>query len=95
MGMMADQRSKDLAVDPHSQLVEMIPGCNDVTVEIYPYGTEGEGDHQKPDTFSDDENLVLEDKEQRKRRRSKQKRHGYIVSEAKAPKLRPAGGTNV
>jgi hypothetical protein len=77
----------------NSQLVELGPGCNDDAVNItVPAG--GWGEHGQADTVSEEDIPVLGENKHKNWRRSKAKKRDHIVSEAKAPKLRPAGGTN-
>ena len=84
---------KEVTVDPNSQLVELGPGCNDDIVDItMPVG--GGEEHGQTDTVSEDDISVLGENKHKNRRRSKAKKRDHIVSEAKAPKLRPAGGAN-
>jgi hypothetical protein len=84
---------KEVMLDPNSQLVELGPGCNDDAVDITVLAGGGE-EHGQADTASEDDISVLGKDEHQKRRRLKTKKRDHIVSEAKAPKLRPAGGTN-
>jgi hypothetical protein len=92
-GEVDTEAHKEVAVDPNSQLVELGPGCNDDVVDITVPAGGGEG-HGRADTVSEDDISVLEEDKHIKRRRSKTKKRDHIVSEPKAPKLRPAGGTN-
>jgi hypothetical protein len=84
---------KEVTVDPNSQLVELVPGCNDDAVDIIVPAGGGE-EHVQADTASEDDISVPGENKHRKRSRSKAKKRDHIVSEAKAPKLRPAGGMN-
>lgn len=84
---------KEVMVDPNSRLVELCPGCNDDVVDITVPAGSGE-EHGQTDTVSEDDISVLGENKHKNRRRSKAKKRDHIVSEAKAPKLRPAGGTN-
>jgi hypothetical protein len=92
-GKVDAEACKEVTVDPNSQLVKLGPGYNDDTVDIT-VPAEGEEEHGQADTASEDDISVLGENKQQKRRRSKAKKRDHIVSEAKAPKLRPAGGTN-
>jgi hypothetical protein len=84
---------KEVMVDPNSQLVELGPGCNDDAIDII-VPTGGGEEHMQADTVSEDDISALGENKHRKRSRSKAKKRDHIVSEAKAPKLRPAGGMN-
>jgi hypothetical protein len=84
---------EEIMVYPNSQLVELVPGCNDDAVDITVLAGGGE-DHVQDDTLSEDDISVLGENKHRKRSRPKAKKRDHIVSEAKAPKLRPAGGMN-
>lgn len=84
---------EEITVDPNSQLVELVPGCNDDAVDITVSAGSGE-EHVQADTLSEDDTSVLGENKRRKRSRPKAKKRDHIVSEAKAPKLRPAGGTH-
>lgn len=84
---------KEVTVDPNSQLVELGPGCNNDTVDITVPAGGGE-EHGQADTVSEEDISVLGENKHKNRRRSKAKKRDHMVSEAKAPKLRPAGGTN-
>ena len=84
---------EEITVDPNSQLVELVPGCNDDAVDITVPAGGGE-EYVQADTLSEDDISVLGENKHRKRSRPKAKKRDHIVSEAKAPKLRPAGGMN-
>ena len=84
---------KEVTVDPNSQLVELVPGGNDDVVDITVPAGGGE-EHVQADTVSEDDISALGENKHRKRSRSKAKKRDHMVSEAKAPKLRPAGGMN-
>jgi hypothetical protein len=92
-GEVGAEAYREVAVDPNSQLVELVPGYNDDAVDITVPAGGGE-EHGQADTVSEDDISVLGENKHRKRRRSKAKKRDHIVSEAKALKLRPAGGTN-
>ena len=90
-GKVDQQRPKDVVVDPNSDLVELGPGCDDVVIGTAVPAREEE-EHGYSDAFSEDDNLIPGEEKHRKRRKSKAKRQDHVVSKAKAPKLRPAGG---
>jgi hypothetical protein len=84
---------EEITVDPNSQLVELVPGYNDDAVDITVPAGGGE-EHEQADTVSEDDISVPGENKHRKRSRPKAKKRDHTVSEAKAPKLRPAGGMN-
>ena len=91
--MAGEVDAEEVTVDPNSQLVGLVPGCDDDAVDIIVPAGGGE-EHGQADTVSEDDVSVLGENKHGKRRRSRAKKRDHIVSEAKAPKLRPAGGTN-
>src|ERR1700728_2049296 len=80
------EAQEEITVDPNSQLVELVPGCNDDAVDITVLAGGGE-DHVQDDTLSEDDISVLGENKHRKRSRPKAKKRDHIISEAKAPKL--------
>jgi hypothetical protein len=91
--MASEVAHKEVTVDLNSQLARLAPGGDGDAVDItVPLG--GEEEHGQADTVSEDGIAVPGENKHKKQRRSKTKKHCHIVWEAKAPKLRPAGGTN-